>query len=484
MVKGDQSADSGYRPVQAVSVTGLFPGFARPHFLPEHVSKSSWNTVYVQCVSEEEIISFEPLEEGFVGAFSLPQTDRTVRRGDEPTYVYAFGPEDAVVGTRSVISAAIEKRFDEIASKEFAACTAAQFARLKNRLPDVNRRAFELLFKFNAASAHQWRDTAIFLSAIKDEFRSFGIPSDAISLKSRIKDRKLEVTLALSLDPPHPDQRVLEKAGKQLLLGSDLFSRGDLFTLDLRSSAGDRATSQLRLFEAGELDDALGSAKKFIEQSVFSPALGVRRPSIRTINVIRDTRQWISKFHKIGDLVRYMERFEPDLSQASLPLMEIKQIRFEDVHTEFLKQFGRYRGFQTTSADFLEGERYSPFSLSIYTRTYNNRGGGIRPVGKIGSHKAVVVNVTLGGGKYANEWLTPGRKLKCYLRVSRRRSSQPDENSDANRSIMKYPHVPILLFTREPGERDFLYSGIFRYTKITADGHGHKWFELTKRSAA
>jgi 5-methylcytosine-specific restriction protein A len=163
--------------------------------------------------------------------------------------------------------------------------------------------------------------------------------------------------------------------------------------------------------------------------------------------------------------------------------MEIKQIRFEDVYAEFVKTFGRYRGFQTTIADFKEGAMYSPFMLSIYTRTYNNRGGGIRSVGKVGVHEAVVVNITLSGGKYANEWLDPGKRLKCYLKAPPKRSeSQFEEEHEANRSIMKYPHIPILVFTRRSGEPDFLYHGVFRYTQIATDDDGSKWFELLKTS--
>ena len=91
MVKIEKDRGASYRPVQAASVTGLFPGFARPHFLPDHVDTNSWNTVYVQRVLEEEIVSFEPLVENFAPAFCRPnEGERVARPGEKPIYVYAF----------------------------------------------------------------------------------------------------------------------------------------------------------------------------------------------------------------------------------------------------------------------------------------------------------------------------------------------------------------------------------------------------------
>jgi hypothetical protein len=69
------------------------------------------------------------------------------------------------------------------------------------------------------------------------------------------------------------------------------------------------------------------------------------------------------------------------------------------------------------------GEKGLGRFLSIFTRTYSNRGAGIRPIGKVGNHQAVVVNITIGGGKYPNEWLEPGKRLKCYLKARSNRGA-------------------------------------------------------------
>jgi hypothetical protein len=44
---------------------------------------------------------------------------------------------------------------------------------------------------------------------------------------------------------------------------------------------------------------------------------------------------------------------------------------------------------------------------------------------------------------------------------------------------MEYPNVPVLVFTRQQGETDYLYNGVFRYAQIPADDGG-KWFDLVK----
>ncbi len=469
-----------YRPIQAVSMTGIFPGFARPHFTPENLgrSASSANTVYVQQVTNERIAQFEPLEQDITEHIIPIEGASGVQPGDPAIYAYAFSLDEAVVGTRDHVANVITQRFDEISPKEFAACTAAHFAQLIDRLPAINRKLFRLLAEFDSESSREWRDTTVFRCALRDKLQSLPVPPRYLRLHTIERNDRLEVDLSLWYDDPqHLPVSDIENACKKLLSETGLFRRRDVFTLRLESTP-DSAHGQLPLIDAVELESALKQAKFFLEEKVFLPAL--QSSSARTLNIVRDTRQWIARFEKIGDLVRYIDRFKPSTLQGSFSFAQIKQIRFEDVHAEFLYRFGRYRGFQTTSADFIEEASYSPFTLAIFTRTYNNRAGGIRPVGRLGKHDAVVVNITLGGRKYANEWLEDGQRLKCYLKSpTKRGEAQSVESLEANQSIMRYPSVPVLVFTRKPGDDTFIYKGTFRYSRITSDDGG-KWFELVK----
>jgi hypothetical protein len=482
--RSGESTGSSYKPVRAASVTGTFPGFARPHFVPANAAGEGMilNTVYVQRVLDQRISSFEALEEQ-VPIEAIPlESSETVREGDEPVYVYAFGPKDAVVGNKAAIAHAIDRRFDEIEGKVFAACTAAHFAGLAKKLPAVNLRAFNLLDSIDPSTARSWRDTVVFLSCVQRELHTLNVSADNARLESRNKNGTLEVSLALRLrDENAAASKSIEQACSKSLLRTGLFRENDEFVLRIELEGGHGV--QLSIPDTVSLDATLKQAKLFLEENVFLPALQSSTTSTRILNVVKDTRQWISRFKKIGDLVRYMDRFRPDARQASLPFPEIRRLRFEDVYAEFAEKFGQYRWFRTAIADFKEGESYDHFTLSIYSRTYNNRAGGIRPVGKAGEHEAVVVNITLSGGRYANEWIEPKKKLKCYLKDRQRRSSSRfEENDESNRSIIKFPNVPILVFTKNAGETDFVYQGIFRYTQIAADDDGRKWFELEKVS--
>jgi hypothetical protein len=171
MVSSARQDTDIYRPIEAVSMTGTFPGFARPHFTPDTVRHhtSSANTTYVQRVLNEQIMAFEVLEQNPGGSVILV-SGPAVQVGDSAVYAYAFTPENAVIGTRDVVAKIIKARFHEIAPKAFAACTAAQFARLADRLPDVNRRALSLLTELDAFSARLWRDSVIFKTALREEW--------------------------------------------------------------------------------------------------------------------------------------------------------------------------------------------------------------------------------------------------------------------------------------------------------------------------
>jgi 5-methylcytosine-specific restriction protein A len=225
----------------------------------------------------------------------------------------------------------------------------------------------------------------------------------------------------------------------------------------------------------------LESAKAFLDDKMFLPALTNPNTPGNVKNIFRHSRTLVSKFDKIGDLIQYIGRFSTARSkQLSLPIV-FGQTRFEDICEEFIGIFGEYSGDRLSIGDFVDGKLYSGYTLSIFSRTYVNRSGGIRPVGKVGSHRAVVVSATLSGGRYANEWITDGKILKCYLksRTIGGRTRYNEEYAE-NRSIIDSPGIKILVFTRTTPDGWYTYNGIFTNTRVVRESDGTKWFELAK----
>jgi hypothetical protein len=243
--------------------------------------------------------------------------------------------------------------------------------------------------------------------------------------------------------------------------------------------------------------EALDEMKQFLNERVFSPSLLDTTLPTRARNAVRTARSRVSEFRRAGDLIEYMDRFRPSLQELMF-FSKGDGHRLENIHAEFMKRYRNLKNDRTTIADFEEGKKYNAADLSIYAGSYDKRGGGIRPVGEFGVHEAVVVNVTLSG-RYDNKWIENGTRLKCYLK-SKRVGSIPrySEKYVANRAIIEFPGLPILVFVREKDADDFTYYGVFRSNGVYLDDdresgifqstpfHSNgsskagKWFDLVK----
>lgn len=490
LVTKSEEQDCTYRAVRAISLTGLFPGFARLDFVPEHLAKrrAGWNTLYVQRISRGHIAAFEPIElSGGDGASEvLIETVPPRAIGDFPLYAYAFGSDSTAVGSRAQICKIIESRFDEISHYCFAARTAASFAHLVDRLPEINLRAYRALNDVNPFGALQWRNSVVFETALREGLGQLGLSSEEISIETapgseapelriRLPVRLVSATLARHVrDACH---RVLSKTG--------LFDSGEKIVVlpSSMSEPENPVTRQYIRLSERQASSALAAAVRFLDERILQPALSNPETPKVFRDAVRNSRMWIFRFRKIGDLVDYIDRFGPG-EQQLLPfeLSPVEKHRFEAIHAEFMERFGRFRAHRLALCDFREGDSYSSYDLSIYTRTYENRSGGIRPVGKFGEHEAVVVIITISGGRYPNEWLERGVRLKCYLKSRTNRGvTRFEEGYEANQAIIEYPDVPILVFARENPNGKFTYYGKFEYVRIEMDARGQKWFELQKR---
>lgn len=223
-------------------------------------------------------------------------------------------------------------------------------------------------------------------------------------------------------------------------------------------------------------------AQDFIIDHTLQPAVDSPVTSERIKNLTKDSIRWIRQFRRTGDLIAYMDRFQGDappeivkgLRNAGIPT-------FEDIHEEFLTLFGASQNDRTRLDDFVIGETYTPYDIHIFAGSYDLRSGGILPIGPFGSHTAVFIKATFDGGPYPNEWIEEGRRLRYYLKA---RTGKFEEGYQDNRSIIKFPNVPIYAFTRPSRGESFMLAGIFQSTGVHTESDGSKWFELIRKDPA
>lgn len=238
---------------------------------------------------------------------------------------------------------------------------------------------------------------------------------------------------------------------------------------------------------AGDSDNILGDtgsileqAKAFLNNRLFLPLIENSSTPTKIKNRMKSVRVWVSKFPKIGDLVAYMERF-PKKNIHQLPL-GLPVSKMEDVYEEFMRRFSVFRNHSWSLDDFKEGESYSGYMVAIYSKIYNNRRGGIYPVGRIGEHTSVLIKALIGGGEYENKWIANNLRLKYYLRGEKGVGGKIySEEIPENRSVVGFPGIPVLVFSKNSeGDSLYTYHGIFQSAGVVTEPDGAKWFDLVK----
>jgi 5-methylcytosine-specific restriction protein A len=227
----------------------------------------------------------------------------------------------------------------------------------------------------------------------------------------------------------------------------------------------------------------IDEARAFLRERVLLPALTSMTLEVKAKNTIRNSLQWIAHFRRIGDLVHYISRFAGGADTAVyLGLKAASLETFEDIRSEFLARFGAWQSDRTRLDDFIIGEAYDSYDLNIFAERYDNRSGGILPIGEVGHHRAVFVKATLEGGKYPNGWLEDGLRLQYYLKsVTVGGQVRFDEMHKLNRAIINYPDVPVYAFVRPMAADDFHLAGVFAFRRVHIDPNGGKWFDLLRR---
>lgn len=226
--------------------------------------------------------------------------------------------------------------------------------------------------------------------------------------------------------------------------------------------------------------EPLSEARQFINDSVFLPILKSKTISGKLKNVARNSSKWIAQIDHIGDLLIYMERCAaaPSAKATYQSLHNAGLTTYEDIIPVFRERYGAWVDRRLSPWDFVVGAEYSSTKLVIVAGRFETRAGGILPVGEVGSHIAVLVKATIAEGKYANRWITRGLRMKYYLQSI---NGAFRESFAANRSIIDFPHIPVLIFWRQTKNDSFVYAGQFASAGVHDDPSGAKWFDLVRR---
>ncbi|WP_074435595.1 hypothetical protein [Oceanobacillus jeddahense] len=161
-------------------------------------------------------------------------------------------------------------------------------------------------------------------------------------------------------------------------------------------------------------------AINFVIDKVENPAL--KHPNLEDNykHKVKHSKTIIQKMKKIGDLHRYLKRFE-DVAPIGDPKRKLydrfKELGLktsEDIYPEFLEKFKQYVDDVTVLEDFVIGKEYSSWDISVFAQTYDTR-TGIYLIGDKPNYQAIFLKATFEEGKYPNEWIEPDQILKYYM---------------------------------------------------------------------
>lgn len=242
-------------------------------------------------------------------------------------------------------------------------------------------------------------------------------------------------------------------------------------------------TSDINFFGGCTLN--INDAIRFVIEEVEEPAL--EHPDLEDTfkRKVHRTKTVIQRMKKIGDLHRYLKRFEVPAPVGD-PNLEIydrfKELNLktsEDLYPEFVEKFKDYMDDVTVLDDFVIGKEYTSWDISIFAQTYDTQ-SGIYLIGDEPNYQAIFVKATFKEGKYPNEWIEPNQTLKYYMYSLR---DVFKKEYKYNRAILNSvnTNTPIYVFQKE-GTRLFL-QGIFHYESDHHDpSDGSRWFILQKVS--
>jgi 5-methylcytosine-specific restriction protein A len=227
-------------------------------------------------------------------------------------------------------------------------------------------------------------------------------------------------------------------------------------------------------------NNEIGEAIDFILDKVIEPALIDFHIDDKVRDSLNNTKVWVKKFKKVGDLLAYIEGLSNDdkKPEVSTELRRLGLNAFEDVINEFKNLFSDSLNLKTELSDFVIGNTYSAYDIAIFSQVYNNQ-RGIYIIENELSTEAVFLRVSLDSdSKYPNEWIIKNEELKSYLYSH---NGKFDENYKQNRAVVESKaKYPIFTFLKID-ENKYLLDGIYQFVEINTDPNGAKWFRLKKQ---
>lgn len=228
-----------------------------------------------------------------------------------------------------------------------------------------------------------------------------------------------------------------------------------------------------------KIEDAI----RYVVEEVEDPAL--EHPALEDAykNKVKRSKTIVHRIKKIGDLNRYLKRFEivPSIGDPKRELYDrLKEFNlktYEDLYPEFVRKFANYIDDVTVLDDFVIGREYTSWDISIFSQTYDTQ-SGIYLIGDEPNYQAIFVKATFEQGKYPNEWIESNNILKYYM-YSLRDVFKKEYKYNTAILNSKQSNTPIYVFQKN--DTKLILKGIYQYK---SDHHnaedGSRWFILHK----
>lgn len=228
-----------------------------------------------------------------------------------------------------------------------------------------------------------------------------------------------------------------------------------------------------------DIEDAI----RYVVEEVEDPAL--EHPDLEDAykNKVKRSKTIVHRIKKIGDLNRYLKRFEfvPPVGDPKRELYDrLKELNlktYEDLYPEFVQKFSNFIDDVTVLDDFIIGKEYTSWDISIFSQTYDTQ-SGIYLIGDEPNYQAIFVKATFEEGKYPNEWIEPNNILKYYM-YSLREVFKKEYKY--NTAILNSAQTNTPIYVLQKNDTRLTLKGIFRYTSDHQDPEdGSRWFILHK----